>query len=221
MTDLTPDSPPTPPRTPVNPESAHPPASRRALTIGIVIGVIALLAGVWLVVAKLPQFLTGRRDAPVESTPPPAPAQTDSRKIHVSLFYVSESGLELESAGRDLPLGATPSEQARRIVEAQVHLPPEGKVSAIPPETTVRAVYLGATGDAYVSLGPEITAHMTGGALDEALAVYAIVNSLTKNIPSITSVQILVDGKEVDSLSGHIDLRRPLRESLDWVQKGK
>ena len=30
------------------------------------------------------------------------------------------------------------------------------------------------------------------------------------NLPAIKSVQILVDGQEVETLAGHVDLRRPL-----------
>jgi len=217
MSDLFPNSTPAPER-PATPEPPAP-TSRRALTIGAVVALVAFAFGVWLVVTKLPQLLS----APPNGEPPePAPAvtQTDTRKIHVSLFYVSESGLELEPAPRDVPYGATPSEQVRRVLEAQVQAPPAGRVSAIPPETTVRSVFLAANGEAYVDLGPEIVTHMTGGSLDEALAVYAIVNALT-GLNDVTSVQILIDGKEVDTLAGHVDLRRPLRKSLDWVQKGK
>lgn len=219
MSDLFPESTPAPPQPPVKPASAPTHPSRRGLTMIIAAGVVAVALGVWLVIAELPRLLTGPRDGgPAE--PVPAATQTETRKIHVSLFYVNESGLELVGVGRDLPYGATLSEQARRVVEAQVAAPPEGLVSAIPRETTVRAVYVAANGECYVDLGPEIAAHMTGGALDEALAVYAIVNALT-NLNGITSVQILLDGKEVDTLNGHIDLRRPLGKSLDWIQKGK
>jgi hypothetical protein len=31
-------------------------------------------------------------------------------------------------------------------------------------------------------------------------------------------VQILIDGQEVDTLAGHVDLRRPLGKSLEWVE---
>jgi hypothetical protein len=31
-------------------------------------------------------------------------------------------------------------------------------------------------------------------------------------------VQLLVDGKEVDTLAGHVDVRRPLLKNLDWIQ---
>jgi hypothetical protein len=30
-------------------------------------------------------------------------------------------------------------------------------------------------------------------------------------------VQILIDGKEADTLAGHVDLRRPLRKNLSWT----
>jgi hypothetical protein len=63
-----------------------------------------------------------------------------------------------------------------------------------------------------------MTGH-SGGSLDEALAVFAIVNAITVNLPDVTGVQILVDGKEVDTLAGHIDLRHPLRKSMKWVKK--
>ncbi len=61
---------------------------------------------------------------------------------------------------------------------------------------------------------------LAAGTLDEALAVYAIVNALTTNLPDVTAVQILVDGKEVDTLAGHVDLREPLRRSSAWIRKG-
>jgi hypothetical protein len=62
-------------------------------------------------------------------------------------------------------------------------------------------------------------ANHSGGSINEALTVYAIVNALTTNLNDVRSVQILIDGKEVDSLAGHIDLRRPIGKSAGWVQK--
>src|SRR6185503_16122266 len=103
---------------------------------------------------------------------------------------------------------------------AAVEPPPEGKRSAIPAGTTVRAVFLGAGGQAYIDLGGPIVSGHSGGTLDEALAVYAIVNAVTFNLPSISAVQILVEGQQVDTLAGHLDLRYPLSKGLDWVRKG-
>ncbi len=60
-----------------------------------------------------------------------------------------------------------------------------------------------------------------GGALDEMFTVYTIVNVLTVNLPAIQRVQILIDGKEVDTLAGHVDLRHPLQKQLKWVKADK
>ena len=67
------------------------------------------------------------------------------------------------------------------------------------------------------SLSADITAKHPGGSLHEVFTVYTIVNALTVNLPAITRVQILVEGKEVDTLAGHVDLRHPLAKSLEWV----
>jgi hypothetical protein len=47
--------------------------------------------------------------------------------------------------------------------------------------------------------------------------VYSLVNALTVNLPAVTRVQILIDGKEVDTLAGHVDLRHPLSKNMEWV----
>jgi hypothetical protein len=202
---------------PATPETPPPPPPRRGLTVALIIGAVVLALGVWAVIALLPGLLISPPPAETPATSADT-ATSDGRKVHVTLFYVSPSGLELVPVGRDIPYGATLSEQARRIVEEQVKTPP-GQVSAIPPQTTVRAVYLGQKGDAYVDLGPEIVANHSGGTINEALSVYAIVNALTQNLNDVRTVQILIDGKEVDSLAGHIDLRRPIGKSAGWVQK--
>ena len=64
----------------------------------------------------------------------------------------------------------------------------------------------------------EARAAHPGGTVNELLTVYTIVNALTANLPAVTAVQLLVDGKEVDTLAGHVDLRRPLAKNLAWVQ---
>ena len=34
-------------------------------------------------------------------------------------------------------------------------------------------------------------------------------------------MQILIDGHEVDTLAGHIDLRRPLERNMKWVDQAE
>jgi len=203
------------------------PGSRRGLWTMVGVGVALLGLGVWLVVATLPRLLTSTGDTPpaAAATPKPAPgapgAPGEARKIHATLFYVAVTGDELVPVSHEVPYGSTPGEQARAIVQAQLQAAPEGLLSAIPMGTILRTIYLTPSGQAYVDFSPEIASNHRGGSLDEILAVYAIVDALTVNLADITSVQILVGGKEVDTLAGHVDLRIPLTRSLKWVRKGQ
>jgi spore germination protein GerM len=200
-------------------------ASRRGLWIMVGVGVVLLGLGVWLVVAKLPRLLsstTGSSTPPAAATASGKPAAPgEARKIHATLFYVAQTGDELVPVSHEVPYGSTPGEQAREIIQAQLQPPPDGLLSAIPTGTILRTIYLTPTGQAYVDFSPEIASSHSGGALDEILAVYAIVDALTVNLADVTSVQILVGGKEVDTLAGHVDLRVPLTRSLKWVRKGQ
>ena len=45
------------------------------------------------------------------------------------------------------------------------------------------------------------------------------MNALTTNVPEITAVQIMVEGQEVDTLAGHVDLRQPLESNIKWVME--
>jgi hypothetical protein len=138
------------------------------------------------------------------------------RKIRARLFYVSADGMRLEGIDRDVRYGATPVEQADALVREQLEPAPAPLVNALPSGTSLRAVFMTPDGDAYVDLSAEASAAHTGGSLDELFAVYTVVNVLTVNLPAVKRVQILVDGKEVDSLAGHIDLRHPLPRSDRW-----
>jgi hypothetical protein len=53
-----------------------------------------------------------------------------------------------------------------------------------------------------------------GGSTSERLTIYTFVDALTFNLPAIKSVQLLADGREIDTLAGHVDLRRPLSRQL-------
>jgi spore germination protein GerM len=190
---------------------------RRPSSFTILAVVFALALG-WLLFVVVP-----RRYGPAQVTTPPAtttdPAQPDaSKRINAMLFYISEDGMRLVGVPREIPFGASPAEQARRIVTEALKAPPAPYASAIPAGTKLRALFVTARGQAYVDLSREISDAHTGGSLDELFTVYSIVNALTVNLPAIGAVQILVDGKEVDTLAGHVDLRRPLGRNLKWTE---
>jgi spore germination protein GerM len=181
-------------------------------TLALRAGVVVFAAvAAWVLFFGLPRWYSARKEATVAAAGASATPQTSAavRKITATLFYVGEDGLSLTQAQREVPFSPNVAAQARAIVEAQLAQSPP-LVSAIPAETRLRDVFVTERGDAFVDLSSEVASKHSGGSLDEIFTVYTIVNALTVNLPAITRVQILVDGKEVDTLAGHVDLRHPL-----------
>ena len=184
---------------------------------------LLLTAGICAVlsVAVLIVLLTLQRQ-PVKATlpsaaaaaPSPATAAPQGRKIKAQLFYVSDDGMRLVGVERDVPYAEAAVDQAREILNAQVAPVAAPLVSAVPAGTVVRALFLTEGGQAYVDLSRDVATAHPGGSLNEMLTIYTIVHALTFNLPAVTAVQLLVDGKEVDTLAGHVDLRRPLSKNL-------
>jgi hypothetical protein len=172
-----------------------------------------LVTGLVLLLVMGPRWLaTVPEETAVVSTP-----AAEARKIRARLFYVDEQGAALTGVEREVLYGEGTLEQAKRIVEAQLAAAPEPFVSAIPPDTKLRRVFFTKAGDMYVDLSNEVRQNHPGGTTNEILTVYAIVSVLTSNLPAVTGVQILIDGKEVDTLAGHLDLRRPIEQDLKWI----
>lgn len=186
---------------------------------------IALLMGAfgYLVMMNLSRVLRTpepAEEAPsVETAPAPAPGANAAPRIRAKLFFTAENGFGLTAVEREVSLGAGIVGQARALVEAQLAEPaPAPLVSAVPAGTKVRGLFLSATNELFVDLDGTIQKAHPGGSLNELLTVYTIVNAITVNLPDIEQVQLLVDGREVDTLAGHIDLRRPLRKHEGLLQ---
>ena len=179
---------------------------------------ISALSLTWILFIGLPRWY----GTPATTRAAAAPATTAplaaGRKIKARLYYVTGDGMRLQAVERDVPFRDGTVEQANEIINAQIAPVPEPFLSAIPPGTKLRALFVTERGDAYVDLSREVSTLHQGGSLNELLTVYTIVNALTANLPAVKTVQVLVAGKDLDTLAGHVDLRRPLGENLGLVQ---
>lgn len=188
---------------------------RRLILLVVIYALVFLTVVVWVtVIRRRAQPFAGGSTASASAGATTAPG----RKISARLYYVSKDGTKLTGVDREVSYGEGTAAQAQQIVSEQLAPAPGPLVSAIPPGTTLRALYLDAKGAAFVDLSKEASSAHSGGSQDELLTIYSIVNALTANLPAITSVQLLVDGKEVDTLAGHIDLRKPLQKNLAIIE---
>jgi spore germination protein GerM len=158
---------------------------------------------------------------PPQSAPAPAAPAANVPHIIATLYYGTSDGQALAAVKREVPLGEGPRAQGRQILEGQLAAAPPPYVSLIPEGTTLRAFYITDRGDAFVDLSSEIASRHPGGSTNELLTVYAIVNAVTANLSSVERVQILIDGKQADTLAGHVDLRRPFERDTSLVREAK
>ena len=70
---------------------------------------------------------------------------------------------------------------------------------------------------AKVNFSRELQKNFAGGSTGEEMLVGSVVNTLTE-FPEIAKVQILVDGQEVETLSGHMDLSQPLPRMTELLK---
>ncbi|MSO82405.1 MAG: hypothetical protein EXQ53_03785 [Acidobacteria bacterium] len=188
---------------------------RRSVQIGAGILLLGLLA--WVVSLGLERLVGLRPESSRTAAELTVPAAGVPR-ITATLFYASADGQALIPVRREVALAEGLVPQGREILTAQLQGAPSPYVSVIPEGTMLRAFYVTERGDAFVDLSIEASSHHPGGSSTELLTVYAIVDAVTANLPTIQRVQILIDGREADTLAGHVDLRRPLQQDLSLVR---
>lgn len=195
----------------------------RSVSLAIVIGAVAVALG-WGMMTMLSRVLRTPEpvDTAVVEAPPPVttPSTPAMARIQAKVFFASEDGLRLVATEREVPLAEGVVAQARALVEAQLTADaPEPLARTIPQGAALRGLYLSSRNEIFVDLDGAIRSKHPGGALNELLTIYAIVNAITVNLPDVQEVQLLIDGREADTLAGHVDLRQPLRKNESLIQQ--
>ncbi len=136
---------------------------------------------------------------PGRSAVPPAGSRA------VTLFFVSEDDNLLHPEERKIPVGASAAEEAAGAVRELIKGSNGSLLSALPPGTRLRRLFITKEGIAYVDFSKEI-ASQPSGSEEELTTVYSVVNTLAYNFKPIKKVFILVDGAERETLGGHVNL---------------
>jgi len=139
---------------------------------------------------------------------------TRSKQSAAHLYFADRDNYYLMSEQRSVSHTEDSVDYARSIVEALIKGPLNSLVRTIAADTKLRAIYIIPDGDCYVDLSQAVGKDHTGGCNSELLTIYSVVNSLILNVPEIKRVKLLVEGKEVQTLAGHIDLEFPLEANM-------
>lgn len=154
-------------------------------------------------------------EAPSAQPEPSAPKLEKTRKV--VLFFLSEDDALLHREEREIASDSSIVNQAKQAIEELIKGSKKGLISPLPPETKLRELYLTAGGVAYVDFSEDIVQKHLSGSSAEISTIYSIVNSLAYNFGTIKKVFILVEGRERETLGGHINLSRPFLPLYDLV----
>ena len=137
-----------------------------------------------------------------------------SKKSAAHLYFADREYYYLMSEQRVVSHSGDSVDHARAIVEAIIKGPQKSLVRTIAANAKLRAIYINSTGVCYVDLSSDVRKDHPGGCNSELLTIYSVVNSLILNVSEIKRVKLLVDGKEVQTLAGHIDLAFPFEANM-------
>ena len=128
--------------------------------------------------------------------------------LNVKVYYPDDSGMKLVEVEREIVVDDK-TDKYTAAVETLTEEPLEENLTRIfPKNAAIRSVKV-EDGLATVDLDGSIKKGFVGGSTGEEFLIGSVVDTLT-NFPEVKSVKFLVDGKEVESLSGHMDLSAPL-----------
>ncbi|MFC1851561.1 GerMN domain-containing protein [candidate division CSSED10-310 bacterium] len=134
--------------------------------------------------------------------------QETKRKVY--LYFWNRDQQDLVSEEREIVKQLDPISEIRETLLELFLGSRAGLVSPIPPDTRLREVYVDLYQTLYVDVTRELIDNHPGGVHEEIFTILAIIKTLRENFPQISRLQILVEGKEVDTIAGHIMVNRSL-----------
>ncbi|MDI9569731.1 MAG: GerMN domain-containing protein [Pseudomonadota bacterium] len=141
-------------------------------------------------------------------------------KTAVTVYFSDDNERFLAPEKRYVPKETIPTDAAREVVKTLLDGSRTGLVNTFPEKVEVMSVRIDG-GIASVSFNRNLVKNHPGGSAAEMATIYSLTNSLTENIPEIKKVKILVAGKEIDSIKGHIDTRQAFAPNRELIVQAK
>jgi len=140
--------------------------------------------------------------------------KTVAQEENIQVYFPNADGTKLIAVSKKIKTG---NDKYKAAMQALLEGTTDKKLTVVMPKNTKLQSVKVDKNIAYVDFSKEFIKNFTGGSTGEIMLVGSIVDTLTE-YPEIKAVQILVDGKEIDSLSGHMDLSTPLQRMKDLLK---
>lgn len=140
--------------------------------------------------------------------------------VEVVLYFSDDQAMYLVPEKRNITIeeGASDEVLATRILKELIAGPNNKELNAtIPAEAKILSVKIN-EGVASADFSKELQSKHWGGSTGEGMTLNSIANTLTE-LDSIDKVELLIEGKKVESLAGHWDTTVPLERNEDIIKK--
>jgi len=137
----------------------------------------------------------------------------------VILYFASADGQKLMAEIRLIDECQSEVECLNSTIQALLEGPHGDLVPILPAQVTLRDVTIT---DSLVAadFSKELIAAHTGGTQSELLTVYGLADTVAVNFPHLRRLQIMVEGRPIATLRGHIDLQQPVSPDFSLVEEG-
>ncbi|KQC08979.1 MAG: hypothetical protein APR62_03600 [Smithella sp. SDB] len=144
-------------------------------------------------------------------------AMKKKEKQVVKIYFSDPQELFLVPEKRYVVKENDAAAQAREIVKAILDGSKTGLVDTFPGGVVLRDVKVNETDTALVNFSKNLIKLHQGSSAAEMASIYSLTNSITQNIPAIKKVKILIEGKNISSIKGHISTRKSFSPDLELL----
>lgn len=184
----------------------------RAIKIALTIFVLGVIAGgVYFrgLHRRLLQLAQGERTEEQvrrEVTQPRVVTPTDVKKPG-KIFWASPTVMGMvEETEVELSLSADAAQRARQVIATLIADAPTPEQRTLPADVSLLEFYLLPDGTAVADFSGALATGTPAGIASEKMALESIVRTLGANVPGVARLRILIQGQEVETLAGHMDL---------------
>ena len=137
----------------------------------------------------------------------PVVSSQGDNQLKTTVFWASrEDPRKLAAVVVYLPEITDGVERARLALETLIASPPDPSQRTLPADTVLLALYLLRDGTAVADFSDALSNETPAGISSEQLAIDSIARTLHASLPAAQRLRILIQGQEVETLAGHVDL---------------
>ena len=177
------------------------------LVAGVGVLLVALVIWLW--------FAIGPGRSPRLAVERLSPLASELEGIRGVTLYFAVAGSDgLAAEYRDVVVKDRPADRVRAIYRELLAGSSAGLESPFPEGVDLLNAYYTSKGTLYLDWNRALVQSYRGGTGRERQILGSIVLTAAENLPDVTEVSILVEGRPVETIGGHFDIMTPLQVAM-------